>query len=149
MIFSDTEHAGENKTDHIHRPQFRGNYHRSGDRAISTVVPTANSILQALVKAKENDQVHGTLFESVCATIFFGTPHRGILVDDILAMVGEDSPRLDLVNSIALGSDALKTELVKFIHCSSSMRIVSFYETTQTRKLAKVRPLLTPANIQR
>lgn len=66
-------------------------------------------------------------------------------MDDILAMVGEGSPRADLVNSIALGSEALKTELAKFIHCSSSMRIVSFYETTQTRKLVQVRPSLTPA----
>lgn len=101
------------------------------------------------MKAKENDRVHGTVFKSVCGTIFFGTPHRGIIVDDILAMVGEGSPRTELVKSIALGSDALKAELAKFIHCSEPMRIVSFYETTQTRKLAKVRLSLTPANSQR
>lgn len=101
------------------------------------------------MKAEENDRVHGALFKSVCGTIFFGTPHRGIVVDDILAMVGESSPRTDLVNSIALGSNALKTELAKFIHCASSIRIVSFYETMQTKKLAKVCPSRTPAIAQR
>lgn len=91
------------------------------------------------MKAKENDRDHGALFDSTRATIFFGTPHRGLLVDDILAMAGDDSPRASLVKSIASGSHALNTELTKFIKYSTSLRIVSFYETSQTRKLVKVR----------
>lgn len=91
------------------------------------------------MKAKGNVRAHGALFQSTRAAIFFGTPHRGLLVDDILAMVGEGSPRVALVNSISSGSNVLKIELEKFFDCSASLRIVSFYETMQTRKLVKVR----------
>lgn len=73
------------------------------------------------MKAKENAERHGDLFKSTRATIFFGTPHRG------------------QVKSMACGSDVLAIELARFIDYSTSMKIISFYETSQTRKLVMVR----------
>ncbi|KAI5839115.1 hypothetical protein DFP73DRAFT_484559, partial [Morchella snyderi] len=95
-------------------------------------------IAQALVKAKESEFSHGTLFRRTLGTMFFGTPHRGFLVDDILAMVN-GSTRAALVESLEEGSEGLATELNRFITYAAGhgMRIVSFKETQQTRKLQK------------
>lgn len=92
------------------------------------------------MKAKESEYSHGSLFRRTRATMFFGTPHRGFLVDDILAMVN-GSTRLALVKSLEEGSEGLATELNKFITYAAGhgMRIVSFKETQQTRKLQQVR----------
>lgn len=81
---------------------------------------------------------NGNLFRSTRATIFFGTPHRGLQVDDILAMTEDGSARANLVSSIAVGSTDLEKKLEVFKGCAATLKIISFYETTQTRKLVKV-----------
>lgn len=70
--------------------------------------------------------------------MFFGTPHRGLLADDILAMTKDGSARESLVNSIAVGSTDLEEKLNSFKDCAKTMKILSFYETTQTPRLVKV-----------
>jgi len=70
--------------------------------------------------------------------IFFGAPHRGLVVDDILPMLGEGSPREALVKSLTSSSLQLRSELRRFINYSSQFKIVSFRETGLTRKLKMV-----------
>lgn len=61
-------------------------------------------------------------------------------MDDIAAMLGEGSPREALVASIKVGSEELECDLKKFILYSkaSDLKIVSFKESMNTRKLKKV-----------
>lgn len=92
------------------------------------------------MRAKESepssDQSH--IFPSTYATIFFGTPHRGLVVDDIRASLEEESSRHALLDSIEKGAGLLEAELSRFIDYCSDIRIVNFYETGQTRKLVRV-----------
>lgn len=92
------------------------------------------------MKAKENPKNYGPLFSSTRAIIFLGTPHRGFPVDDILAMIGEESSRNALVKSLKSGSPELAAGLARFINYSAgaNMKIVSFKEGAQSLKLKKV-----------
>lgn len=94
---------------------------------------------QTIVKAKDNENIHGSLFSRTRATMFFGTPHRGMLVDDILAMIGQSSQRIPLVRSLETGSPVLKRELESFINYSAIIKskIITFKEGEQTRRLMK------------
>lgn len=80
------------------------------------------------------------LFQHTRATLFFGTPHRGMLVDDILNMIGDRSQRLKLVESLTTGSEELRRELERFINYSVStdLKIVNFKEKDRSRKLKQV-----------
>lgn len=72
--------------------------------------------------------------------MFFGTPHKGLVIDDIKKMVaGEDQhPRIELLHQIDHKSDILKYQLADFKNLMCDRRIVSFYETQQTRRLELV-----------
>jgi hypothetical protein len=71
--------------------------------------------------------------------VFFATPHRGLLIDDIVAMVGEDStnPRAVLVQEIGYTSQRLRDQLGGFKNLIRGRGIVSFIEMQQTRRLVK------------
>lgn len=99
----------------------------------------ANMRAQTIVKAKDNENIHGSLFSRTRATMFFGTPHRGMLVDDILAMIGQSSQRIPLVRSLESGSPVLKRELDSFINYTAIIKskIITFKEIEQTRRLMK------------
>jgi hypothetical protein len=99
------------------------------------------------VKAKENPKNYGPLFNNTRAIGFFGTPHRGFPVDDILAMVGGKSSRNALVKSLQSGSPELAAGLTRFTNYSAgaNMKIMSFKEGAQSLKLEKVfHPSLPP-----
>lgn len=92
------------------------------------------------MKAKDFESLHGTLFSRARATLFFGTPHRGMLVEDILTMIGDDSHRATLVKSLETGSVELQRDLKRFINYSFiiKLKIINFKEIELTRKLEKV-----------
>ncbi|KAL0633622.1 hypothetical protein Q9L58_007446 [Maublancomyces gigas] len=96
-------------------------------------------IAQSIVKAKDFESLHGTLFSRARATLFFGTPHRGMLVEDILTMIGDDSHRATLVKSLETGSVELQRDLKRFINYSViiKLKIINFREIELTRKLEK------------
>lgn len=60
----------------------------------------------------------------------------------MLAMLELDSPRKELVLSLSNASNNLGSELKRFINYTSrtNLKIVSFKEIHQTRKLKRVRP---------
>ena len=81
--------------------------------------------------------------------LFFGTPHRGLIIDDIKQMVAEGNitnspssaeqhPRMRLLQQIEGESDLLKNQLVDFKNLIGDRKIVSFYETLQTKRLQLV-----------
>ncbi|KAI5839056.1 ankyrin repeat-containing domain protein [Morchella snyderi] len=93
-------------------------------------------IADAIVRDKK-DPRRGNLFKMTKAIVFFATPHRGILFDDIVEMVGEESPRLDLVHAIGIGQDA--EHLISFTKYAEEehFAVMSFQEMKQTRKAEK------------
>lgn len=94
----------------------------------------------------EMDESHvlASLLPATYATIFFGTPHRGLVVDDIRSMLGENSPRVGLVDSISEKSGDIQTELTKFLNYVTDIKVVTFYEMRETRKLVMVLQRLPP-----
>lgn len=52
------------------------------------------------MRAKDRDGELSSLLPATYATIFFGTPHRGLVVDNMLSTVGDNQGRIDLLKSI-------------------------------------------------
>jgi hypothetical protein len=73
--------------------------------------------------------------------LLFGVPHKGLIVDDIQKMLeGQGShPRSQLLQQIRSKSDVLAFHLADFKNLIRDRKIVSFYETGQTRQLQFVR----------
>jgi hypothetical protein len=141
------------------------------------------------VKAVQTDeQDHAAisaLHRATYGMLFFGTPHRGLIIDDIKQMVAEGNitnsprsadqhglrrikvwarahkllqgsrdssllskasesataeqhPRMGLLQQIERESDLLKYQLVDFKNLIGDRKIVSFYETLQTKRLQLV-----------
>jgi hypothetical protein len=77
------------------------------------------------------------LHKATYGMLLFGIPHRGLVVDDIQKMLaGEDGhPRRALLEQIKQKSDLLASQLDDFKNLVRDRRVVSFYETGQTRQL--------------
>jgi protein SERAC1 len=75
--------------------------------------------------------------------LLFGIPHKGLVVEDIQKMLAghENHPRNALLEQIRHKSDLLAFQLADFKNLIRDRKIVSFYETGQTRKLEFVRSL--------
>lgn len=56
----------------------------------------------------------------------------------MLAMLGENSPRENLLRSIETQAELLEHELARFIDYSDGFKIVNFAETSPTQKLKRV-----------
>ncbi|KKZ67173.1 hypothetical protein EMCG_07118 [[Emmonsia] crescens] len=78
-----------------------------------------------------------SLLGSTHGILLFAIPHRGLVVDDIRKMLAEDEnhPRHTLLQQINMKSDLLTGQLVDFKNLIRDRKIVSFYETKQTRQL--------------
>lgn len=99
------------------------------------------------MKAVQADELdHATiaaLYKATYGILFFGTPHKGLVIDDIQCMIaGEDyHPRTELLEQIKIKSDLLMYQLADFKNLIRDRKIVSFYERQQTRRLELVRCL--------
>ncbi|KAF1357152.1 TPR-like protein [Lizonia empirigonia] len=95
---------------------------------------------ECLVKAAQITEDHPTiaaLHRATYSMLLFGIPHRGLVVDDIQKMLaGEDRhPRRGLLEQIREKSDLLASQLDNFRNLIQDRKVVSFYETGQTRQL--------------
>jgi hypothetical protein len=81
------------------------------------------------------------LHRATYGMLLFGIPHRGLVVDDVQKMLaGEDGhPRKELLKQIKEKSDLLAAQLDDFRNLVRDRKVVSFYETRQTRQLQFVR----------
>lgn len=72
--------------------------------------------------------------------LLFGIPHKGMIVDDIEKMLAgaDDHPRRALLEQIDSKSEFLMEQLVDFKNMIRDRKVVSFYETLQTRGLVFV-----------
>jgi hypothetical protein len=73
--------------------------------------------------------------------ILFAIPHKGLVMDDIQQMLAGDRshPREHLLQQISNKSDLLIHQLADFKNLIRDRKVVSFYETEQTRQLVLVR----------
>jgi hypothetical protein len=69
--------------------------------------------------------------------LLFGIPHKGLVVDDIQKMLAgqDDHPRNSLLEQIKSKSELLAYQLTDFKNLIRDRKIVSFFETGQTRQL--------------
>lgn len=70
---------------------------------------------------------------------YFLAPCRDLVIDDIRAMLGEDSLRESLFSLIREKLGVLRIELTRFANYATRIKVVGFYETNGTRKLVVVR----------
>jgi len=82
-----------------------------------------------------------SLYRATYGMLLFAIPHRGLLVSDIQQMLAGDKshPRERLLQQISSQSDLLIHQLADFKNLIRDRKVVSFYETEQTRQLVFVR----------
>jgi hypothetical protein len=94
------------------------------------------------VQTDEDDHpAIGSLHRATYGMLLFGIPHKGLVVEDIQKMVaGQDNhSRRALLEQIRSKSDLLAFQLADFKNLIRDRKVVSFYETRQTRQLEFVR----------
>ena len=81
-----------------------------------------------------------SLHRATYSMVFFGIPHKGLVVDDIQQMLASNGnhPREKLLQQISRQSDLLIHQLADFKNLIRDRKVVSFYETGQTRQLVFV-----------
>lgn len=83
-----------------------------------------------------------SLYKAARLAIFFGTPHRGFNVDDILGMINRSTgaDRIKLVESLQPGSRVLEVGLQNFREMANrtGLQVSTFYETMKTQRPVKV-----------
>jgi hypothetical protein len=81
-----------------------------------------------------------SLHRATYGMVLFAIPHKGLVMDDIQQMlVGDKShPRERLLQQISSKSDLLIHQLADFKNLIRDRKVVSFYETEQTRQLVLV-----------
>jgi hypothetical protein len=87
-----------------------------------------------------------SLHRATYGMILFAIPHKGLVMDDIQQMLAGDRshPREQLLQQISSKSDLLIHQLADFKNLIRDRKVVSFYETEQTRRLVLVLVGLCP-----
>ncbi|KAJ5278291.1 hypothetical protein N7524_004444 [Penicillium chrysogenum] len=100
-------------------------------------------LAHCLVKARQTiEGGHPAILSLHPATygmILFAIPHKGLVIDDIQQMLAgnKSHPREKLLHEISIQSDKLIDQLADFKNLIGNRKVVSFYETEQTRRLER------------
>ena len=113
---------------------------RYGLIAAALLEPPTLTVFKAIVQMRHGDRSDKETLMSIYGILFFGVPHRGMMIEQWLEMV-KDQPNKTLIKTLAPGSSYLK-QLHKdfqraFGYPDSKSRIISFFETEESR-IAKV-----------
>ncbi|RDW56402.1 hypothetical protein BP5796_13224 [Coleophoma crateriformis] len=97
----------------------------------------AHSLVKAIQTNEQDHPAIVALHKATYGILFFGTPHKGLMIDDIQCMLGNDGhhPRHELLREIEQKSNLLKYQLADFKNLIRDRKIISFFETQQTRRL--------------
>ncbi|KAJ5745112.1 hypothetical protein N7520_010294 [Penicillium odoratum] len=114
------------ETSDIHRTQLWGHYLGS--------CGTPNRAIQTM---EEDHPAITSLHRATYGMMLFAIPHKGLVMDDIQQMLAGDGrhPRGQLLQQISSKSDLLIHQLADFKNLIRDRKVVSFYETEQTRRL--------------
>jgi len=103
-----------------------------------------------LLQSKHGGQ-YKQIFDSTRAIHFFGTPHQGLEINELLSMIDDvslgQSTRSDFVKQLREGTNFLNTQredITSLWDKTADIEIVSFYETKTTAVVKKVRILRIP-----
>ncbi|KAF2655155.1 hypothetical protein K491DRAFT_693174 [Lophiostoma macrostomum CBS 122681] len=97
----------------------------------------AQCLVKAIQAGEDDHPTIASLHKATYGMLLFGIPHKGLLVDDIQKMLAgqENHPRSTLLQQITSKSDLLANQLVDFKNLIRDRKVVSFYETGQSRQL--------------
>jgi hypothetical protein len=80
------------------------------------------------------------LFNATYGILFFGTPHKGLDMNNIASLLTLDSPRRDLIDSISQNAFQLTEQLRRFKEIVNNFKVVSYYEKLLTPQARAVSP---------
>jgi alpha-beta hydrolase superfamily lysophospholipase len=97
----------------------------------------AHCLVKAVQAGEDDHPTVASLHRATYGMLLFGIPHKGLIIDDIQKMLAGESnhPRQGLLQEIKSKSDLLANQLVDFKNLIRDRKVVSFYETGQTRQL--------------
>ncbi|KAJ5963042.1 hypothetical protein N7501_007983 [Penicillium viridicatum] len=97
----------------------------------------AHCLVKAIQTMEEDHPAITSLHRATYGMILFAIPHKGLVMDDIQQMLAGDQshPREQLLKQISSKSDLLMHQLADFKNLIRDRKVVSFYETEQTRQL--------------
>ncbi|KAH6841212.1 hypothetical protein CC77DRAFT_946574 [Alternaria alternata] len=97
----------------------------------------AHCLNQARQTNEDDDLTISAVHRATYGMLLFAIPHKGIAIDGIQKMLGgqEDHSRIGLLEQIKKGSDILAQSLADFKNVVRDRKVVSFYETGQTRQV--------------
>ncbi|KAJ5917515.1 hypothetical protein N7466_011069 [Penicillium verhagenii] len=97
----------------------------------------AHCLVRAIQTMEEDHPAITSLHRATYGMILFAIPHKGLVMDDIQQMLAGDRshPREQLLQQISSKSDLLVHQLADFKNLIRDRKVVSFYETEQTRQL--------------
>ncbi|OXV05498.1 hypothetical protein Egran_06734 [Elaphomyces granulatus] len=114
----------------------------SSERPLFFITHGYGGILLAhcLVKAvqiREDSDPMASLYKATYGILQFATPNKGMVIDDMKQITeGEENhPRNDLLRDLKLNSSPLIQQLDAFKNLIKDRKVVSFYETRETRRL--------------
>ncbi|KAH7303327.1 hypothetical protein B0I35DRAFT_365156 [Stachybotrys elegans] len=96
----------------------------------------AHCLVKAVLAGEDGHPTIASLHKATYGMLLFGVPHKGLEIDDIQKMLAaENSHSRDvLLQEIKSKSNLLAYQLVDFKNLIRDRKIVSFYETEQTRE---------------
>ncbi|KAJ5751290.1 hypothetical protein N7533_008318 [Penicillium manginii] len=99
----------------------------------------AHCLVRAIQAMEGDHPAIVSLYPATYGMILFAIPHKGLVMDDIQQMLAGDGhhPRGQLLQQISSKSDLLIHQLADFKNLIRDRKVVSFYETEQTRRTRK------------
>ncbi|CAP91131.1 Pc13g00620 [Penicillium rubens Wisconsin 54-1255] len=112
-------------------------YGRELMEEIKKIRNTKECLVRAIQTLEEDHPAITSLHRATYGMILFAIPHKGLVMDDIQQMLGGDGhhPREKLLRQISSQSDVLIHQLADFKNLIRDRKVVSFYETEQTKRL--------------
>ncbi|CAG8221592.1 unnamed protein product [Penicillium salamii] len=112
-------------------------YGRELMEEIKKIRNTKECLVKAIQTMEEDHSAITSLHRATYGMILFAIPHKGLVMDDIQRMLAGDQshPRGQLLQQISSKSDILINQLADFKNLIRDRKVVSFYETDQTRQL--------------
>ncbi|KAJ6016427.1 hypothetical protein N7540_011018 [Penicillium herquei] len=97
----------------------------------------AHCLVKAIQTMEGDHPAIASLYPATYGMILFAIPHKGLVIDDIQQMLASDGrhPRGNLLQQISSQSDLLTHQLADFKNLIRDRKVISFYETEQTRRL--------------
>ncbi|KUM55983.1 hypothetical protein ACN42_g11249, partial [Penicillium freii] len=112
-------------------------YGRELMEEIKKIRNTKECLVRAIQTMEEDHPAITSLYRATYGMILFAIPHKGLVMDDIQQMLAGDQshPREQLLRQISSNSDILIHQLADFKNLIRDRKVVSFYETEQTKRL--------------